>query len=168
MPLWVDKLKVNLGLAEEEVQEQTLLQQLDAATTLDRTQRAIGFATCVGIGLLLTFMAPLFLLRPVKFALVYSLGNILSLCSTMFLMGPAKQVARMFDAGRWISTVVYLSALVLTIVSALVFHSIILSIICIFVQFVALMWYAISYIPYGQAYARRLLGLHVADSAAGG
>lgn len=56
MPLWVDKLKVNLGLAEEEVQEQTLLQQLDAATTLDRTQRAIGFATCVGIGLLLTFM----------------------------------------------------------------------------------------------------------------
>lgn len=57
MPAWLDKLKNGLGLeAEEEQQEQTLLQQLDEATTLDRTQRMIGFATCVGIGLLLSFM----------------------------------------------------------------------------------------------------------------
>ena len=96
MPAWLDKIKGGLGLAEEEPAEQTLLQQLDEATTLDRTQvrqgggcrraglppplpvhrralgcrpelttcivplivlqRVIGFATCVGIGLLLSFM----------------------------------------------------------------------------------------------------------------
>ncbi len=37
MPAWLDKLKTNLGLAdEEEAQEQTLLQQLDQATTLGK------------------------------------------------------------------------------------------------------------------------------------
>lgn len=100
MPQWFDKLKTNLGLNEdgEAQQEQTLLQQMNEATTLDRTQvgagrgsvvetgqqtaaalahpgsrvarepplscpaashllqRAIGFLTCVGIGLLLSFM----------------------------------------------------------------------------------------------------------------
>ena len=44
--------------------------------------------------------------------------------STMFLMGPATQMARMFDSRRWISTAVYLTSLVLTMVSALVFHSV--------------------------------------------
>lgn len=61
-----------------EVQNQSLLSQFDEATTLDRTQRAIGFAMCAGIGLMLSFMAPLFIFRPVKFALVYSLGNIMA------------------------------------------------------------------------------------------
>jgi hypothetical protein len=42
----------------------------------------------------------------------------------MFLMGPATQMARMFDSRRWISTAIYLTALVLTMISALVFHSV--------------------------------------------
>jgi hypothetical protein len=42
----------------------------------------------------------------------------------MFLMGPVNQVKRMFDSQRWISTAVYLITLVMTMVSALVFHSV--------------------------------------------
>ena len=57
MPAWLDGVKTRLGMIEEEEPaEQTLLQQLDSATTLDRTQRAIGFATCAGIGLMLSFL----------------------------------------------------------------------------------------------------------------
>ena len=57
MPAWLDAVKTRLGMIEEEpAAEQTLLQQLDAATTLDRTQRAVGFATCAGIGLMLSFL----------------------------------------------------------------------------------------------------------------
>jgi hypothetical protein len=57
MPQWFDRLRTSIGLQEEEEQqEQTLLQQFNEATTLDRTQRAIGFVTCIGIGLLLSFM----------------------------------------------------------------------------------------------------------------
>jgi hypothetical protein len=44
--------------------------------------------------------------------------------STMFLMGPFKQVGRMFDERRRLSTCIYLAALVLTVVAALVFHSV--------------------------------------------
>ncbi|EFN56579.1 hypothetical protein CHLNCDRAFT_144275 [Chlorella variabilis] len=164
MPQWFDKLKTNLGLNEdgEAQQEQTLLQQMNEATTLDRTQRAIGFLTCVGIGLLLSFMAPMFIFRPTKFAMIYSLGNVLSI--TMFLMGPATQMARMFDSRRWISTAVYLTSLVLTMVSALVFHSVLLCIVFIVIQFCALVWYALSYIPYGQATLMRLLGRETAET----
>ena len=57
MPQWLDSLKTRLGLEDEEAPaEQSLLQQIRSETTLDRTQRAIGFAVCVGIGLLLSFM----------------------------------------------------------------------------------------------------------------
>lgn len=42
----------------------------------------------------------------------------------MFLMGPFKQISRMFDERRRVSTCIYLTALVLTVVAALVFHSV--------------------------------------------
>lgn len=80
---WFDRVKQGFGLESAdpeapEVHNQSLLSQFDEATTLDRTQRVIGFAMCAGIGLLLSFLAPLFVFRPVKFALVYSLGNIMA------------------------------------------------------------------------------------------
>lgn len=207
MPQWLDSLKTRMGLAEEEAAaEQGLLQQFNEATTLDKTQRAIGFGVCVAIGLLLSFMvstvcgaglqltgsaraldssaaarrcaavtpppslgaallqAPMFIFRPTKFAATYSLGNVLSLSSTMFLMGalaqpllpasrcrcrcvpaalvsaqctlavsptacapiagPVNQLKRMFDSQRRLSTCIYLLALVLTLVSAIVLHSV--------------------------------------------
>ncbi len=76
----------------------------------------------------------------------------------MFLMGPMRQLGRMFDSQRWISTTIYLCSLVLTLVAALGFHSIILCLLCIAVQFCALVWYCLSYIPLGQAMLMRLLG----------
>lgn len=168
MPAWLDKMKTGLGLVDEEQQqEQTLLQQMDGATTLDRTQRAIGFAFCVGLGLLLSFMSPMFIFRPTKFAAVYSMGSILSMCSTLFLIGPFKQIKRMFDGQRWIASTIYLSSLVLTLVSALVFHSVILCLICIVVSFCAFIWYAASYVPYAQATILRMLGRQVDDAALG-
>ncbi|KAI7842510.1 hypothetical protein COHA_003864 [Chlorella ohadii] len=164
----VAPLASRLGIGDEEAPaEQSLLQQVNEATTLDKTQRAIGFAVCVGIGLLLSFMAPMFIFRPTKFAAIYSLGNILSLCSTMFLMGPFTQIRRMFDTKRWLSTCIYLLALVLTLVSAVVLHSVILSILFIAIQFSAFIWYCASYIPYGQSFIKRMLGFSSADAEDG-
>lgn len=81
-PVWFDRVRERLGLEVEtepaEASNPTLLSRLNEATTLDRTQRAIGFAICAGLGLLLCFLAPAFLFRPVKFALLYSLGNLLA------------------------------------------------------------------------------------------
>ena len=48
------RVKATLGLQDEEqVQaEQTLLGRLNEVTTLDRTTRLLGFAICIGIGML--------------------------------------------------------------------------------------------------------------------
>ncbi len=56
MPAWFEKFKTQVGLQEEEQGTQGLLGQLDEATTLNRTQRLVGFASCLGLGLLLTFL----------------------------------------------------------------------------------------------------------------
>lgn len=57
MPAWLEKLKTSVGLQEEqEAGTQGLLSQLDEATTLNRTQRLIGFAACFGLGMLLTML----------------------------------------------------------------------------------------------------------------
>ena len=65
--------------------------------------------------------------------------------STMFLMGPAKQLSRMFDAKRRWSTLIYITALACTLVSAIVLHSIILSVLFIIVQFSAFVYYALRH-----------------------
>lgn len=52
----------------EEEEEQTLLQQFNEATTLSTTQRLLGAGVCFSMGMLLSLMAPTFILRPVRAA----------------------------------------------------------------------------------------------------
>lgn len=159
MPAWWEKLKSNVGLQEDqETGTQSLLSQLDEATTLSKTQRLIGFAACFGLGLLLTFLSPMFLFRPTKFAVIYTLGNLLSIGGSMFLMGPWKQIKTMFDGKRAISTVIYLAAIMLTLVSAWTLQSVVLCMVLIVVQFAAFLWYCLSYVPFAQAMVLRMFG----------
>ncbi len=44
-------LKTVIGAEEEEAQEQGLLGQINAATTLTWTQRLYGFGICLGLGI---------------------------------------------------------------------------------------------------------------------
>ncbi len=59
-------------------------------------------------------------MKPVTFGILYSIGNLVSLCSTAFVVGPMKQVKNMFAEKRIIATIVFLSAMVLTLVVAIV------------------------------------------------
>jgi hypothetical protein len=58
----------------------------------------------------------------------------------MFLVGPWKQVKTMFDGKRVVSTAIYLVSMVLTLIAAWKFHSVILCMIFIVIQFCALIW----------------------------
>ncbi|KAI8107249.1 hypothetical protein M9434_001892 [Picochlorum sp. BPE23] len=153
------------GIDEEEEENQSLLQQLNEASTLNRTQRLLGFAVCFGMGMLLSFFAPGFILRPVKLATTLTLGNILSIGSMMFLMGPAKQCQSMMDSKRRTATLVYFCTLVLTILSAFLVKSRLLCLICIAVQYSALLWYSLSYIPYGQSMLLNMLRMRMPASS---
>jgi hypothetical protein len=135
----------------------SLLQKINDASTLNMTQRFLGFGVCFGMGLLLSLFSQLFILRPVKLATTLTLGNALSIGSMMFLMGPAKQCESMMDEKRRSATVVYLSSLVLTLLAAFLVKSRILCLLCIAVQYSALLWYSLSYVPYGRETLLRFL-----------
>ncbi len=60
------------------------------------------------------------IMKPVTFAILYTIGNIISLSSTAFLVGPVKQLKNMFAQKRIIATIVFLSAMILTLVVAIV------------------------------------------------
>ena len=70
--------------------------------------------------------------------------------STFFLCGPKQQFKNMLEPVRITCTIFFFGALIVTILSQLFFKLWILSVVCIAVQFSALSWYVLSYIPYGR------------------
>jgi hypothetical protein len=76
----------------------------------------------------------------------------------MFLCGPKKQFKNMTDKTRLVTTLVYLTFMILTLVCALKFHSMIGTIVCCCIQDAALFWYTLSYIPFARAAVSRIAG----------
>ncbi|EER04962.1 Vesicle transport protein SFT2B, putative [Perkinsus marinus ATCC 50983] len=119
-------------------------------------QRVIGWACCFTAGTLITIgsfgsFTLLLLGRPTRFALAYTLGNVLQLVSTMFLVGPLRQVKCMFRNNRVIAAGIYVLALFTTLYTCIHSpHHRALILLAVIIQFLALFWYALSYIPYGR------------------
>ncbi|PAA85182.1 hypothetical protein BOX15_Mlig034154g1, partial [Macrostomum lignano] len=80
----------------------------------------------------------------------YTFGNILSLTSTCFLMGPLNQLKKMFAPTRLIATLLMLLFMTLALLSALLWNNVALTVLFCILEFLALTWYSISYIPYAR------------------
>ena len=131
-------------------------------------QRIYGFVTCFCLGMLFSLLSigGIFaaFMGPRKFAILYSLGNITSMGSTLFLFGPASQCKRMFKRARFIATILYLLALVSTLVFCLVIYDSenrppwqrLIVLLLILLQFCALFWYTLSYIPFGRKIFKKI------------
>eukprot|EP01039_Chlorochromonas_danica_P007956 gene7955-8776_t len=108
---------------------------------------------------------------PEPFAIMYTIGNLLGLFSTCFLYGPLAQMKKMFASTRLIATIVYVLLMFLTLFFALYPHEIrgrlVLLILCIFFQFLALIWYTLSYIPYARQAITYCLKQHCCSSCGG-
>ena len=85
-----------------------------------------------------------------KFAFLYTCGNIITIFGTFFLIGPARQFKLMTDPIRKNATIIFISSLIMTLVSVYCFHSRFLTIIFVLSQFCSYIWYILSYIPYGR------------------
>jgi len=96
------------------------------------------------------FFVGMILLSPAAFAVPYTFGNIFALASTFFLMGPLRQLKMMIDPNRIVSAIIYVVAMALTLYFAFGLQSAILVIIAVIVQFCALIWYGLSYIPFAR------------------
>lgn len=161
----MDKLKRALSGDEPRSsdEESGFASQFRDATTLGWTTRIKGFAICFGLGFLFSILGAFFLAIPGKglrlFAIFYSIGNITSISSTCFLMGPFKQIKKMFNSTRVLATLTALIFLVMTLVSALVLKKTALTFICCIIQFLAMTWYSLSYIPYARDAVMKVLNV---------
>jgi len=138
-------------------------EEYDAYCKLSKKNRMRGFLICFAVGWIITVCA-LFTLpgvvlgNPAPFAIMYTIGNIVALSATFFLWGPKAQFKSMFKPIRAGATVIYLVTLILTLVLALTTKNGVLVILSLAVQFCAMVWYAASYIPYGRALIKKMLG----------
>mmetsp|Transcript_29638 Transcript_29638/g.60519 ORF Transcript_29638/g.60519 Transcript_29638/m.60519 type:complete len:187 (+) Transcript_29638:33-593(+) len=156
-----------VGIETKSSQDSDALDELsDLCPKLTYQQRMVGWATCFGLGYLITFMSfslfvDLIEGRPVSFVFVYTLGHLLSLGSSTFLVGPKRQFKNMFDKTRKWTTVVYLITMFITIVVCFVplESSAKLSILIILLatQFFCSLWYSLSYIPFARRTAKNFL-----------
>ncbi|XP_046667319.1 vesicle transport protein SFT2B isoform X2 [Homalodisca vitripennis] len=122
-------------------------------TTLSWSTRIKCFAFCFILGILLSMLASLslFLHRGwAQFAVLYTFGNIVSMLSTLFLMGPVNQVKKMFAPTRVVATIVVIVMIVLTLVSGFWIKNAGLAFLFIIMQWMAMTWYSLSYIPYAR------------------
>ncbi|XP_043557108.1 vesicle transport protein SFT2B-like isoform X1 [Chiloscyllium plagiosum] len=123
-------------------------------TTLGWGTRVKGFLACFVAGIICSILGVCFLWIPkrglILFAVFYSIGNIASIGSTLFLMGPVKQIKKMFEPTRLAATIVMLLCLVCTLCSAFWWKKAALALIFCVLQFFAMAWYSISYIPFAR------------------
>lgn len=150
----MDKLRRALSGDEnyDEDSSTGIFSNLDSSVTLSWSSRIKAFAGCFIIGLIFTFCgsAALFFGNITKFAVFYTIGNIVSLASTCFLMGPFNQLKKMFASTRIIATILVFLMLALTLFSSFYLKKAGLSLVFIVLQFLALTWYSLSYVPFAR------------------
>ncbi|ETW85711.1 hypothetical protein HETIRDRAFT_379793 [Heterobasidion irregulare TC 32-1] len=149
---------------------------------LTRTQRLYGFAGCFGVGFLLSILGTVFLflgalttfacacfivdlggimmMTGASFrAVLYAIGTVVSLIGTGFLIGFFKQVKMMFKPVRVVATILFLVSIGLIFVGAFVLNSGILCIIFVIIEYLAFLWYTLSYIPYARSAVLKVFGM---------
>ncbi|XP_074648607.1 vesicle transport protein SFT2B-like [Tubulanus polymorphus] len=149
----MDKLKRALS-GDDNDEEQGIVTQIYEGSSLSWSTRIKGFVICFILGILLSLLGTFLLWMPggglILFAIFYTLGNLVSIASTCFLMGPINQLKKMFAETRIIATIIVLVCIVLTLCSALWWKIAGLALLFCILQFLALTWYSISYIPFAR------------------
>lgn len=133
-----------------------VLEDVDAACTLSWKARLAGFIVCFLVSVVLVGLGYLFIvLRKIPaFAVVYSIGAIVAILSTGFLVGPMKQFKVMMEKGRIVATIIYVAAIIVTIVVG-VKKMLIPAIICMVLQVLAFIFYSLTFMPFVGRYIKR-------------
>ncbi|XP_030941250.1 vesicle transport protein SFT2B isoform X2 [Quercus lobata] len=95
--------------------------------------------------------------NPIKFGMTFTMGNLLSLGSTAFLIGPKRQVTMMLDPVRIYATALYLASMIIALFCALYVHNKLLTLLAIILEFGALIWYSLSYIPFARSMVSKVM-----------
>lgn len=151
----MDKLKKFLSGNEGDDDSSTngIIPNLESATKLSWSTRIQCFVFCFVLGLIISLLGSLalFLGKGISlFAFFYTLGNIVSMLSTCFLMGPVNQIKKMFASTRIVATIMVFVMICLTLFAALYLKLNGLALLFLILQWLAMTWYSLSYIPYAR------------------
>ncbi|XP_048343493.1 vesicle transport protein SFT2A [Sphaerodactylus townsendi] len=148
----MDKLRRVLSGQDDE--EQGLTSQVLDSSSLSFSTRVKWFAIFFACGILCSILGTVMLWIPRSgmklYAVFYTLGNISALSSTCFLMGPVKQLKKMFEPTRLLATLIMLFSFILTLCAVFWWQKKGLAVLFCILQFLAMTWYSLSYIPYAR------------------
>ncbi|XP_072970953.1 uncharacterized protein [Typha angustifolia] len=153
------KMLVGMEVDEEAAEEESssFFDDFNRQCTLTTQQRLYGFAICLAAGLACTFLSMLVFFNPVKFGITFTFGNLLALGSTAFLIGPKRQVFMMLDPVRIYATALYIASIIIALFCALYVHNKLLTLLAIILEFGALVWYSLSYIPFARSIVSKIM-----------
>ncbi|ANZ73689.1 BA75_01162T0 [Komagataella pastoris] len=121
---------------------------------LSRWDRMLIFAVLIAGSvvcfIICVLLFPVLTLKPTKFALLWTMGSVFFLASFGVLQGAKNYFIHLTSAERLPFTVGYFASITSTLVFAVVLKSTILVILSCLVQFIAMIWYFISYFPGGK------------------
>ncbi|XP_058180729.1 uncharacterized protein LOC131299152 isoform X1 [Rhododendron vialii] len=158
-----EKVKILVGMEVEDelpAEDETsfaFLDDFNRNCTLSTKQRLHGFVICLVAGLTCTLLSFLVFFNPIKFGITFTFGNLLSLGSTAFLIGPKRQVTMMLDPVRIYATAIYIGSMIIAIFSALYVRNKLLTLLAIMLEFGALIWYSLSYIPFARSMVSKVM-----------
>lgn len=139
--------------------------------TLSRTERLLlfvcfilGSAACFTICI---FLFPVLAVKPRKFGLLWSMGSLLFVFAFGVLMGPLAYVKHLTSKERLPFTVFFFGSCFLTIYFAAISKSTLLTLPCAILELIAVVYYAVSYFPFGGTGLRMMsyAGLNTARGA---
>ncbi|ESW24450.1 hypothetical protein PHAVU_004G132100 [Phaseolus vulgaris] len=144
-----EKVKTMVGMdVEDEEQQAAALENSNSFAFMDDFNRNCTLSTTQSM---------LVFFKPIKFAIAFTLGNLLSLGSTAFLIGPKRQVTMMLDPARIYATAIYIASMIVALFCALYVHNKLLTLLAIILEFGALVWYSLSYIPFARSMVSKIM-----------
>ncbi|KAH0682665.1 hypothetical protein KY289_020417 [Solanum tuberosum] len=76
---------------------------------------------------------------------------------TAFLIGPKRQVTMMLDPVRIYATAIYIASIIIALFCALYVRNKLLTLLSIILEFGALIWYSLSYIPFARSMVSKVM-----------
>lgn len=144
----------------EDEDENSFQSEFEKVCTLSYKERMIGFGVFFGLGLIFDILAVIALVQivahPSRFAIIYTIGNLITISSTLFLFGPCSQVRNMFKAKRIVATLIYFGSMAFTLFAAYQWGKFWIVALALLIQFLAMVWYCASYIPWGRSILTRM------------
>ncbi|CAI0430973.1 unnamed protein product [Linum tenue] len=145
----MEKMKILVGMeVEEDHEEQPSASSRDSSSLIDDFNRNCALSSKQSM---------LFFFHPIKFGVTFTFDNLLALGSTAFLIGPKRQVTMMLDPVLIYVTALYLASIIIALFCAVYVHSKILTLFAVILEFGALFWYNLSYVPFARSMVSKIM-----------